>query len=246
MILHVGEDVSNFVNGGKYILSYKSITGKRKANEDSLLFGRSTDNKGSIFAIADGGSASGLTGKDASCIVVEKIIKWGSTIDFDHLDEKKYQGYVSATLDLVSDNIFDTMRLKLHDFENSTATCVAVGENTTLFANLGDARVYIMKDKRLVPLIRNSNNSYAQPKKFSGGFYSDLGTPVDSKLGCFVMPNYVYDDMLLITRGVYSKTSEENIEQIARSAPKEEIASRIIDSLNDPSNATAMVYSKRK
>ena len=133
--------------------------GGRGNNEGSLL---AIESGGAyLFAVADGlGGYSG--GELASAICVDTVERAFEKSDAFSLD---------AALTEANDNILQ-MQQELDNAMKTTAAAVWIGEKETVFANVGDSRLYAFKDGRIV--FQSIDHSVAQMCVDSGEITPDM------------------------------------------------------------------------
>ena len=143
----------------KYLYDTYSHIGTRMSNQDSYAV--CIGENGLAALVADGlGGYSG--GELASAICVDTVERAFEKSDAFSLD---------AALTEANDNILQ-MQQELDNAMKTTAAAVWIGEKETVFANVGDSRLYAFKDGRIV--FQSIDHSVAQMCVDSGEITPDM------------------------------------------------------------------------
>ena len=142
-------------NLGKQISATQDIGNKKANQEDSVLILEHPKNKNfKLLAVADG-IGGREQGELASNNVMKKLIKW-----FENQNQKTYINIARGTLalDKLMKNILDDVEISTQ--AGTTLSLALVGQTETLIANIGDSRVYTLKEQELIK--QTKDDSYVQ------------------------------------------------------------------------------------
>lgn len=224
-------------NLGKQISATQDIGNKKANQEDSVLILEHPKNKNfKLLAVADG-IGGREQGELASNNVMKKLIKW-----FENQNQKTYINIARGTLalDKLMKNILDDVEISTQ--AGTTLSLALVGQTETLIANIGDSRVYTLKEQELIK--QTKDDSYVQmlydkkeiPSEELMRYHKQSniitkaikkGTP--NKLTYKIIDNNSYERIILTTDGVTDCLSQKEIQTIAQVADKETITKDLVD-----------------
>lgn len=137
----------------KYAITYSSLSDLglvRSENQDA--YGVLKKDWGHIFVVADG-FGDKIGGKKASQIVVSGILDL-----FSIEPPKDPQNFVKNALSNIN---ADVLELKIDEFDNrmmgSTCASVLIFNNIAYVSNVGDSRVYHLRNKELIQLSKDQS-----------------------------------------------------------------------------------------
>lgn len=223
----------------------------RDVNQDA--FGAREEEWGYLFIVADGfGDRTG--GKVVSEGVVNRLLK-----EFSDKTPENLQFFVrDSLLDINS----DTFTLKEEQFDSkmmgSTCACVQIQGNTAFIANVGDSRVYLIRDKKMVQL--SKDQSLVQDMVDKGMITPDealehpgknilteaIGSHDTVNVHCCESPVQIMinDRILLCTDGLWGLVHNHRIRDIVMKNSPQDSVVELIDEANrngGHDNVTAQV-----
>ncbi len=194
----------------RYYYDTYSEIGSRKNNQDSFTVCESEN--GLAAAVADGlGGYRG--GETASRLCVEEIERgFESDEDFD----------LEQTLLLANDRILQ-MQQQLENVMKTTAAAVWIGKEQTVFANVGDSRLYAFKDGQIV--FQSVDHSVAQMCVDCGEITADqirqhedrciltrsLGGKQEISVDTDILDNAEFDSILICSDGFWEHVVEDEM-----------------------------------
>lgn len=224
-------------NLGKQISATQDIGNKKANQEDSVLILEHPKNKNfKLLAVADG-IGGREQGELASNNVMKKLIKW-----FENQNQKTYINIARGTLalDELMKNILNDVEIS--EQAGTTLSLALVGQTETLIANIGDSRIYTLKNQKLTK--QTKDDSYVQmlydkkqiPSEELMRYHKQnniitkaikKGNP--NKLTYKIIDNESYERIILTTDGVTDCLSKKEIQTIAQVADKETITKDLVD-----------------
>ena len=137
----------------KYVINYSSLSDLglvRDENQDA--YGSLEKDWGHIFIVADG-FGDKVGGKKASQIVVSSILD-----QFSNQPPPDPHNFVKNALSKINADILD---LKIDEFDNrmmgSTCASVLIVNNIAYVSNVGDSRVYHLRNNKLIQLSKDQS-----------------------------------------------------------------------------------------
>ena len=219
--------------------------GKRRNNqEDSvLILEHPLNNDFKLLAVSDGVGGN-VGGELASSHIVAKLSSW-----FENLNPNLYNDIeqVKTSLNNMLPHILND--LEAPDEASATLSAVIVGKDNTLITNIGDSRVYSMKNQKITQetiddsIVQKMFETKAIPNKELMRFNkrSNVITNYISKLQEAIEPSYSiientsYDRIIAVSDGVTDCISEKELENLMKTKNKEKMTSDIVNyaTLND-------------
>ncbi|MGN0993251.1 MAG: PP2C family protein-serine/threonine phosphatase [Bacilli bacterium] len=213
--------------------------GKRRNNqEDSvLILEHPLNNDFKLLAVSDGvGGNAG--GELASSHIVAKLTNW-----FENLNPNLYNN-----IDQVQTSLDDMLPHILKDLEapneaSATLSAVIIGKDKTLITNIGDSRVYSMKNQKIIQetiddsLVQKMFETKTIPNKELMRFNkrSNIITNSIKKSQEAIEPSYSiientsYDRIIAVSDGVTDCISEKELENLMKTKNKEKMTSDIVN-----------------
>ena len=212
---------------------------KRKNQQDSYVILEHPQNKEfKLLAVADGmgGHASG---EIVSNHTVKKLIEWFEKQDSSIMNDMKY---AKSLIDEYLNNILDDLPSEKALNGGTTLVAALVGKDETLIINIGDSRVYTMKNGKIKQETKDQSLSQ---KLYERGeldedvmrFYKDNNVienalrknTTTSGADYTVIQNQTYDKILLVSDGVTDCLSKEDISKLMRISKKGKVAENIVE-----------------
>lgn len=234
-------------------IDYAAYTdcGGRKNNEDYYCV-EFTEN-GALFVLADGlGGHAG--GERAAMIAVESVRSYVLTPSEDGITDID-DAIINANAEIVRQQKDKYSGMK-------TTICVVwITEEKTVFANVGDSRIYAFKGKNIVYMSKDHSVSrvavdlgripLSEIRNHPGRnkLTRALGNEPTVSIDSFEMKNSAYDSLLICSDGLWEYVTEEEMEEIGRGSAKKKLKKyRAIHDLTAPENCdnnTAIVVNTR-
>ncbi len=208
-----------------------SDRGRKAYQDDSvIILEHQSNNNIKLIAVADGVGSS-IDGNLASNHVIKKIIEWFEKINNFDVNQVKI-----SLQEMLKNVLYD---LRANVYAATTLSAAIVLEDETLIANIGDSRVYILKNNQLSQITRDDSKvqilleEEVIPNKELTRFHKNSNILLSAI--AFYPPYYQvkyktisndYDKLLATTDGVTDCLSTKQIEDILRNYEKE--ASQII------------------
>jgi len=263
---HAGRDVALAGNGELamamqfplHVAQRTDIGRKREDNEDNLLAIVPEDSrrgeKGALFVVSDG-MGGHARGEVASELAVQRISD-GYYDDTEH----DIPTALRMAIEQANAAIFaEGARLQTENPEGRPmgATCVAaVLHHGTLYAaNVGDSRVYVLRDGRLRQVTRDHSlvaqmvergeitPAEARTHEQRNIIYRSLGV-AEVEVDLYTEPTQAGDTVILCTDGLCGVIEDDELREIVTQYGPDESAERLIARANDeggPDNATVIV-----
>lgn len=213
--------------------------GKRRNNqEDSvIILEHPLNNDFKLLAVSDGvGGNAG--GELASSHIVAKLASW-----FENLNPNLYND-----IEQVKTSLNNMLPYILKDLEapkeaSATLSAVIIGKDKTLITNIGDSRVYSMKNQKIIQetiddsIVQKMFETKAIPNKELMRFNrnSNIITNSISKQKESIEPSYSiikntsYDRIIAVSDGVTDCISEKELENLMMTKNKEKMTSDIVN-----------------
>lgn len=213
--------------------------GKRRNNqEDSvIILEHPLNNDFKLLAVSDGvGGNAG--GELASSHIVAKLASW-----FENLNPNLYND-----IEQVKTSLNNMLPYILKDLEapkeaSATLSAVIIGKDKTLITNIGDSRVYSMKNQKIIQetiddsIVQKMFETKAIPNKELIRFNrnSNIITNSISKQKESIEPSYSiikntsYDRIIAVSDGVTDCISEKELENLMMTKNKEKMTSDIVN-----------------
>lgn len=242
---------------GKTMFATQNV-GKIKPNqEDSVLILNHPQNENfKLLAVSDGvGGAFG--GELASNHIVKKLTNW-----FESLNPNMSQNIeeVQASLNNMLPHILDDLKDAPKE-ASATLSAVIIGQDQTLITNIGDSRVYSVKNGQLNQETRD--DSFVQalldtkiiPNKELMRFNQDSNMITNSvnRTNHDFYPNYKiisnasYDKIIATSDGVTDCMSEKELQNIINKSKPEKLTSNIVNyALNKDSHILKVIQNLPK
>ncbi len=202
---------------------YSSISdvGKvRKNNQDN--YSNLIRDEFSLFVVADGmGGYQG--GEVASKIAVDSILEYITKRQTD----KDYENLVERAIAYANDNIIKSSR-ENPEYESmgTTVVCVLIANNIAYISHLGDSRVYLHRDRKLVQITKD--DSYIQSlidtgiedidkeilNKYKNIVTKALGVDKTIEVNSLKIELHQGDYILLTTDGLTNLVNDNEIEEV--------------------------------
>ncbi|MBQ6547246.1 MAG: serine/threonine-protein phosphatase [Bacilli bacterium] len=223
-----------------------SDRGKRAYQEDSVIVLEHPNASNiKLIAVADG-VGSCIDSELASNHVLKRLIEW-----FEETTEEDHNNPLQTKKDL--DIMLKTVLkgLQANIYSATTLSAAIVLKEKTIITNIGDSRIYIVKndhlkqpikdDSEVEKLYRNRgimNREIMRFHKYNGIITTAIAYwPQDYKMNYRVINNKNYDKILVVTDGVSDCLSTEEIKNIIKTSKAEEITNNIVAAaLNNNSN----------
>lgn len=214
-----------------------SDKGKRPYQEDSVIIHAHPKDKDiKLIAVADG--VGGYADGDImSNHILKQLIKW-----FENITEEEQNTPIKAKESL--DNMLNNglRDLRISPYAASTLSVAVILKEKTLIANIGDSRVYIVKNNRLIQKTKDDSeveDLYRErvilDKELKRFYYSSnmlndaiTSIPPKYKIHYKIINNKNYDKILATSDGVTDCLSTKQIENIIKNSKKEEITNNIV------------------
>jgi serine/threonine protein phosphatase PrpC len=229
---------------------------RRDSNEDSMTRlvpkdPKLMERKGAIFVVADG-MGGHAAGEVASEIAVETIREEYYEAVSDEVTEILTQAIKQANQVIYDRAIEQTARAGM----GTTCVAVVIRGAVAYIANVGDSRVYLIRDGQLRQ-VTNDHSWVAEQVR--AGMLTDeqarthahrnvitraLGTQPEVEADLFVEVLQDGDHLLLCSDGLSGPVSDEEINRIISSAPAQEAVRALIAQANEqggPDNITALL-----
>lgn len=231
---------------GKTMTAAQDVGIKKTNQEDSALILEHPQNKDfKILAISDG-MGGRAAGELASNYILKELITW-----FESLNPELYKDLtkVQESLNNLLPNILKEKNIPLE--AGATLSAVIIGKNNTLITNIGDSRIYTMKNGKMNQETHDDSYVYHMldnniiPHKELTRFHinSNQIENVISKEGLMKKPNYKiisntkYDRIIAVSDGVSDCLSEQQLENIMKTSKPEYLSENIVETtLNTTSN----------
>lgn len=223
---------------GENLFATQDVGKKRNNQEDSILIMEHSKNKDfKLLAVADG-----MGGEDAGELVsrhiVAKLTEW-----FENIDPRAYtnMNYVEQSLNQMLPNILNDLN-NVPKQAGATLSCAIVGQDQTLITNIGDSRVYTMKDNNLTQ--QTEDDSYVQmlynngeiPNKELMKFHkknnaitqsiSKINDPIPNYK---IIENSSYDKIIAVSDGITDCLSQEELRTLMSISRKNYVAKNIVE-----------------
>jgi protein phosphatase len=132
----------------------KSITGRRKNNEDSFLAER-INNDTVLLAVADGmgGAIAGEVASKTVITEISKFIKEELSVQSDHIDLKAILDKAYGHVQIVVRDLIE--KRAEYAGMGTTLTVLLVHKNRYVWGNIGDSRLYRLTEGRIDLLTRD-------------------------------------------------------------------------------------------
>ena len=228
---------SSYSLGNMYGVS--NVGKRRTTQEDSYVMLEHPQNKDfKLLAVADG-MGGHESGEIVSNHVVKKLVQW-----FESQDSSLMSNMERAK-DLINQylsSILDDLPSKKALDGGTTLVAALVGKDETLIVNIGDSRVYTMKNDDLRQ--ETKDQSLSQIFYDSGKIKEDLmrfyreNNVIDNSLSKInddfwadykIISNQTYDKILLVSDGVTDCLSKEEISKLMRISKKGKVAENIVE-----------------
>ena len=246
------------VRPGVEVASLSDVGCQRENNEDSYLYwepaeDREFQRKGRLAVIADGmGGHEG--GQEASRLAVETV---------QEVYDKSFHDDPQAAL-LESFAAAHTRILKYAEqhpaFQGMGTTCTAfvIRDRQLYFAHVGDSRLYLVRDARILRLTRDhsyvgrlvesglvrAEDAEKHPQRHILTAALGAGTELAVETAGQGMALQDGDDLLLCTDGLWSVVTEEELEMAVSSHPPAECCAALVELARQrggPDNITLQV-----
>jgi serine/threonine protein phosphatase PrpC len=208
---------------------------KREANEDSF----STDKKLGLFVVADG-MGGHLAGEVASQVAVDLINKsYKEWVDSDTLEDDLF-GYPEPSLSKTGNYLLGSIRLAnrvIHEMaaENTeyrgmgtTVAVLAVMPELISIANVGDSRIYLVRNGKIERLSKDHSivaeqvemgimtNEEAENSPLKHVLTRNLGSARELDAEIFEMEPSNNDRFVLCSDGLTDLVSDDEIQQMVK------------------------------
>ena len=222
------------------VLDMKTDIGKfRECNEDAITYLCHPKNKKiKLLAVADGMGGKAF-GDKASNYTIEKITKWFLNKDIKTINNNdKLVSLVNRLIKRINTeliNIYGT------DVTGTTLSLAIVNRNNTVIFNIGDSRVYLYKNKKLIQVTEDDSDVWLYYKymgvKKDHLRYIASSNVINACIGinkqlCNISTNIVdndYDGILLFSDGVTDIVTDKKMLKIIKKCNREDILDTIID-----------------
>ncbi len=215
-----------------------SDRGRRAYQDDSVIILEHPNNKNiKLLAVADG-VGSTIDGNLASNHVIKKLIEW-----FEELEEFN-QNKTKESLQNMLKYVLKDLRANIR--AATTLSVAIVLENKTVIANIGDSRIYTIKNNRLNQRTMDDsevknllakgiilNKEEARFHKSSNILLTAIAFYPEDYHIKYKIINNDYDKILLTTDGVCKCLSAKQMESIIKSSKTEEITKNLIKSATE-------------
>lgn len=214
-----------------------SDKGKRPYQEDSVIIHvHPQDTAIKLIAVADGvgGNADGDL---MSNYILNQLIKW-----FENTTEEEHNIPIKAKESLDKMLNSSIRELRISPYAASTLSVAVILKEKTLIANIGDSRVYIVKNNSLFQKTKDDSQvedlyrEYVILDKELKRFYHSsnilnaaiTSIPSKYKMHYKIISNKNYDKILATSDGVTDCLSTKQIENIIKNSKREEITKNIV------------------
>lgn len=158
----------------KYDVYEYSNQGGRDYNEDAI--GHSIKDGNGVFVVADGLGGHKF-GELASSIVVDTLVN-GFTGDFKNNTSK----WLEEQIELSNQRILEEQKIKAAILK-STVVALAVNNNKAVWANVGDSRLYFLRDRELIAFTNDHSVAF---KKYKAGEITREQIKTDEDQSCLL------------------------------------------------------------
>ena len=219
----------------EYFMGCKSVNGNRKENnEDFAAAIVSPVNPNVKMLIVCDGVGGYVNGEKASETVVKELIEWFQRQDTsgDIPEEFELAGAIN--------NANDSIVFK-YPGSATTLTCAIIGEKITRIANIGDSRLYTIKDDWITQLTEDDSlawNIWYKEKglekerlrflEINNIIVKSLGSQEGHVPITYTVPNDSYDSLLLTTDGITDILTDQNILRILAENPNSAILDELL------------------
>ena len=229
----------------------------RDKNEDAVLAIRHPRNKNFKLLIAADGMGGKKHGEIASNYIVNALNRWFCNKDVRTLiDTEKTEELLRKYIKSLNTNL-----IKKYGEDNlgTTLTLALINKKNTLILNIGDSRLYIYKNRRLIQITEDDSDvwdyyKYGGVKKDHLRYFANnsiitacIGIcPELCKITSTVIEND-YDIILLLTDGVTDNITDSKIKRLITWTSKERLLGKIInEAVNIDQKLHVPLYLKRK
>ena len=210
-----------------------SDRGRKAYQDDSVIILEHPNNKNiKLLAVADG-VGSTIDGNLASNHVIKKLIEWFENIE--EIDIYKTKQNLQNMLKYV----LKDLRANIH--AATTLSAAIVLENKTLIANIGDSRIYTIKNNKLNQRTRDDtqvqeliekgtilSKEEARFHKASNILLTAIAFYPEDYHIKYKIINNDYDKLLITTDGVTKCLTTKQIENIINTTNNAEITKKIV------------------
>lgn len=158
----------------KYDVYEYSNQGGREYNEDSI--GYQIIDKNGVFVVADGLGGHQF-GELASSCVVDTIVN-GFNGDFGNNPSK----WLEEQIEFSNQKILEHQRIKKATLK-STVVALAIDNGKAVWANVGDSRLYFIRDKELIAITNDHSVAF---KKYKAGEITREQMKTDEDQSCLL------------------------------------------------------------
>lgn len=216
------------------LVDCKTSKGNKQKNEDFVGIIVTDDNK-KMLVLCDGcgGHKNGdIVSKLASEMLIEWFEREGHLYNNDETLERK----LKIQITIINNKIKETLPNSY-----TTLTCAIIDDKNTLYASIGDSRLYLYKNGNLLLFTEDESYVYEEKYKMDYCNLSDLrfyrgNNVVTNAMGnlmnpikTYYVPNECYDGMLLTSDGVTDVLSTYDLENIMNNNSSEGILDKIIE-----------------
>lgn len=225
-------------------VGFRSDIGKRRTNNEDAYV---VLDKNNIFVVADGVGGSN-SGEIASKIAVEKVSEF---VETNVLGEEKTANeigsYMQDCIRFANNNIIDAAKDN-EEYKGMATTIVVcfIEKNKAYFANIGDSRAYIFREKELFQLTEDHTyvNSLvkmgvitqeeAQDHKKGHIITRAVGINTNTEADFYQTDLKDNDILLLCTDGLTGELSNEKIEKIINEecCDMKKLAKQLVEAAN--------------
>lgn len=211
-----------------------SDRGRRPYQDDSVIILEHPNDKNiKLIAVADGVS-SNTDGNLASNHVLKKLIEW-----FEKLDKYDPNEVKNNLRDMLKEVLID---LRASIYAATTLSAAIVLENKTVIANIGDSRIYTVKNNELNQRTRDDsevqnllaegiilNKEEVRFHKASNVLLEAIAFWPSDYFIRYKIINNDYEKLLVTTDGVTDCLSTKQIESIVNNTKNEEITNVLVE-----------------
>lgn len=264
----------NISMSGKELLNnnftiMKTVTNRgriRKNNTDGSLTIESSSNPDiKLLAVTDGIGGDNY-GEIASSITIESLKNWFLNLNSNELrDTNKVINLLNNKILEINLAIQHKEKLLTARSMGTTLSMALVLENDTIFANIGNSRIYVCNGTILKQVTEDNSVSWSKHKsglitkeQMRFDSYNNQITKVLGYTGradFYTISNDKYDKLLLFTDGVTDVLSDKKIKFITNTTPSDLIADELVNEAVNVNqgdgtcpgkdNATVAVYIKK-
>ena len=224
-------------NLGNKMYAIQDVGKKRKNQEDSVLILEHPLNKDfKLIAVSDGVGGQDA-GELASNHIVKKLTKWFESL---HPNMANKIEEIESSLNKMIPNILNDLQAPLQ--AAATLSAAVVGDKDTLITNIGDSRIYTMKNSKIKQETKDHSQSQylyemkAIPNKelirfnkLNNIITNSISKTITAVPSFSIISNKSYDKIIAVSDGISDCMSEKELENLMQIKEKETMAKHIVN-----------------